>query len=145
MPGLKQTVFATVATAAIVCVPIRPAVAAGPLLFAPWAWGHIVLPLIAASAAASAQSQTPYPPSQGYSGAPGYYAPPNYYVRPPVSYAPSPGYYPPAYYRPSLYYVPPAPRFYAQPRSYYPSHPSYYGRYAGQGSYRSGGFGYHRW
>jgi hypothetical protein len=144
MPGLKQTVFAAVATAAIVCLPIRPAAAAGPLLFAPWALGHIVLPLILASAAASAQPQAPYPPSPGYyGGAPGY-PPPNYYARPPSYYAPSPG-YPQAYYRPPLSYAPSMPRFYARPRGYYPSRPPYYGAYGGQGSYRSGGFGYRRW
>jgi hypothetical protein len=140
MARLKQTVFAAVATAAIVCVPIRPAAAAGPLLFAPWALGHIVLPLIAASAAASAQPQAPYPSSPGYyGGAPGYYAPPNYYVRPPL------GYYPQAYYRPPPSYAPPMPRFYAQPRSYYPSRPPYHGAYGGQASYRSSGSGYRRW
>jgi hypothetical protein len=145
MPGLKQTFFAAVATAAIVCLPIRAAAAAGPLLFAPWALGHIVLPLIVASAVASSQPQAPYPPSPGYyEGAPGYYPPPNYYVRPPTYYAPSPG-YPQAYYRPPLSYAPSMPRFYARPRGYYPSRPPYYGSYGGQGSYRSGGFGYRRW
>jgi hypothetical protein len=144
MPGLKQTVLAAVATVTIVCLPIRPAAAAGPLLFAPWAWGHIALPLILASAAASAP-QAPYAPSPGYyGGAPGYYAPPNYYVRPPAYYAPSPG-YAQAYYRPPLSYAPPMARYYAQPRGYYPSRPPYYGPHGSQGSYRSGGFGYRRW
>ena len=133
MPRLKQTVFAAIATAAFVCLPIRPAAAAGPLLFAPWALGHIVAPLVWASAALVAPSPVPYPASPGYyAGAPGYYAPPNYYPRPPPYYAPSAGYYPPAYYRPPLSYTPGMPRL------------PYYGRYGGQASYRSAGFGYRR-
>jgi hypothetical protein len=144
MQGLKRTVFAAVAIATIACLPIRPAAAAGPLLFAPWALGHIVLPLIAASAAASAPPQAPYPPSPGYyGGAPGYYAPPNYYARPPAYYAPSPA-YPQAYYRAPLYSLP-MPRFYSQPRGYYPSRAPYYGPHGGQGPYRSGGFGHRHW
>ena len=127
MPALKQTVFAAVATAALVCLPIRPAAAAGPLLFAPWALGHVVLPLIVASVAASAQAQAPYPPTPGYyGGTPGYYAPPNYYGRPPSYYAPSPA-YPQSYYRPPASYAPSMTRYYAQPRGYYPSRAPYYG------------------
>jgi hypothetical protein len=141
MPGLKQTVFASAATAALVCLPITPAAAAGPLFFAPWALGHVIgvaarlatLPLALASAAASAgQPLAPYPPTRGYYGAPpGYYAPPNYYARPPGYYARPPGYYPApqAYYRPALAYARPMPQFYAQPRGYYA---------------RSGGFAYRR-
>lgn len=137
MPGLRQTVLAIVATAAIACLPIRPAAAAGPLLFAPWALGHIVLPLIFASAAASSQPQATYPTGPAYNGgAPGYYPPP-YYARPPVYYAQAPG-YPQAYYRPRPSYAPPMPRLYAPPRGYYPSRPPYYGAYGRQGSYRSG-------
>jgi hypothetical protein len=135
MPGLKQTVFAGIATAAIVCLPIRPAAAAGPLLFAPWAFGHVVAPLIFAAAAAAAPPPVPYPASPGYyGGAPGYYAPPNNYLRPPgYYYAPSPGYYPRAYYRPPLPYAPAMPRL------------PYYGRYGGNASYRPGSFAYRRW
>jgi hypothetical protein len=134
MPGLKQTIFAGIASAAIVCLPIRPAAAVVPLLFAPWALGHIVAPLIFASAAAPAPAQVPYPAGPGYyGGAPGYYAPPNYYLRPPGYYAPSPGYYPRPYYRPPLSYAPAMPRL------------PYYSPYGGQASYRSGGgFGYRR-
>jgi hypothetical protein len=145
MRGFKQTVFALVATGAIVCLPVRPAAAAGPLLFAPWALGHIVLPLIAASVAASVQPQSPYPPSPGYyGGAPGYYASPNYYVRPPAYYAPPAGYYPHAYYRPQVPYAMPPPRSYAQRPGYYPSRAPYYVPYGGHASYRSGSFGYRR-
>ncbi len=134
MPGLKKTVFAAIATAAIVCLPIRPAAAAGPLLFAPWALGHIVASVIVASAAAVAQPQVPYPVNPSYyGGAPGYYAPPNYYPRPPGYYAPSPGYYPQPYYRPALAYAPAMPRL------------PYYGPYGGRASYRSGGFGHRHW
>ena len=95
MPGLKQTVLAAAATAAFLCLPTRPA-AASPLLFAPWALGHVIgaaarlatLPLVAASAAISAaQPAAPYPPSPGYYGRPaGYIAPPNYYAGPPAYY-----------------------------------------------------------
>ena len=146
MLGLKRTVSAAVATAALVCLPIRPAAAAGPLLFAPWVLGHFVLPLIAASAAASAQPQPQYPASPAYNaGTPGYYAPPNYYLRPPGYYAPSPGYYPQAYYRPPFSHAPSMPRLYAQPRGYYPARPPYYAAYGGQASYRPGGSAYRRW
>jgi hypothetical protein len=133
MPAFKQTVFAAAATAALVCLPIRPAAAAGPLFFAPWALGHVIgaglrlatLPLVVASAAASAgQPQAPYPPTPGYYGVPPSYYTPNYYAQPP-------GYYPApqAYYRPALAYARPMPQFYAQPRGYYA---------------RSGGFAYRR-
>jgi hypothetical protein len=156
MPALKQTVVAAAATAVLLCLPLTPAAAAGPLLFAPWALGHVIgaaarlatLPLVVASAAASAvQPQAPYPPSPGYYvGPPGYYAPPNYYARPPVYYAPRPGYYPApqAYYRPALAYAPPMPQVYAQPRGYDASRTSYSGSSGAQAFYRSGGFAYRR-
>ena len=139
MPGLKQSIFAATATAALLCVPITPAVAAAPLLFAPWVLGHIIragvslatLPLAVASAASGQQ-----PPAPGYyGGQSGYYAPPNYYARPTGYYAPPqnyyarpPGYYarpqgyyraPQAYYRPALAYARPMPQFYAQARGYH--------------------------
>jgi hypothetical protein len=156
MPGLKQMVFAAAATAALLCLPVTPAAAAGPLLFAPWALGHIIgagarlatLPLVVASAAASAaQPQAPYPPTPSYYGGPaGYYAPPNYYARPPVYYAQPSGYYPApqAYYRPTLAYAPPMPRFYAQPRGYYAPRTPYSGSYGAQVFSRSGGIAYRR-
>jgi hypothetical protein len=118
MPGLKQTIFAAAATTVLLCLPITPAAAAGPLLFAPWVLGHIIragvtlatLPLAVASAASAQQ-----PPTPGYyGGQPGYYAPPNYYARPPGYYrAPQP------YYRPALAYARPRPQFYAQARGYH--------------------------
>ncbi len=125
MPGLKQTIFAAAATAALLCLPITPAVAAGPLLFAPWVVGHIIragvslatLPLAAASALSGQQ-----PPSPGYyGGQPGYYAPPNYYARSPGYYARPPGSYraPQAYHRPPLAYARPMPHSYAQARGYH--------------------------
>src|SRR5580704_112502 len=108
MRGLKQTVFAAAATAALLCLAIRPAMAAGPLLFAPWALGHIIragvqlatLPLVLASAQ---QPTAPYPPTPGYYGGPaGYYGGPagyyggsaGYYARPPAYYSRPTGYYP---------------------------------------------------
>ena len=147
MLRLKPTILATIAAALIACLPMRPAAAAGPLLFAPWALGHIVLPLIAASVAASAQPQAPYPPGPGYyAGAPGYYAPPNYYARPPSYFGSSQGYYPApqAYYRPALAYAAPMPRFYAPTHGYYGPRASYAGSYGAQVFYRSGGFAYRR-
>lgn len=142
MLRLKPTILATIAAAVIACLPMRPAAAAGPLLFAPWALGHIVLPLLAASAAASAQASYPAGPAY-YGGAPGYYAP-QYYGRPPLYYAQPPG-YPQAFYRPPPSYVPSIPRVYPQPRGYYPPRSPYYGPYGRQGSYRSGGPAYRHW
>lgn len=132
MSGLKQTMFSAAATAALLCLPIRPAAAAGPLFVAPWVLGHIIragvslatLPLALASAAAAQQPVAP-----GYYGGPGYYAPPNnYYARPPAYYPRPPGYYarsagysraPQAYYRSPLAYARPLPQFYAQTRGYH--------------------------
>jgi hypothetical protein len=154
MPAFKQTVYAAAATAVFVCLPVTPAAAAGPLLFAPWALGHVIgaglrlatLPLVIASSAVSGgQPQAPYSPARGYyGGPPGYYAPPNYYARPPVYYAPRPGYYPApqAYYRPALAYAPPVPQFYPQQRGYYAPRTAYSGSYGAQAFYRSGGFAY---
>lgn len=147
MPGLKPTIFAAAATAALLCVASRPAAAAGPLLFAPWVLGHIIragvglatLPLAVASAVSAQQPPDPgyyggqpsyYGGQPGYyGGQPGYYAPPNYYARPPGYYARPPGYYarppgyyraPQAYYRPGLAYARPMSQFYAQARGYHP-------------------------
>ena len=155
MPGLKQKVFPAAAIAGLLCLPITPA-AAGPLLFAPWALGHVIgaaatlatLPLVVASAVLSAQ-QPPaeYSPTPGYYGGPaGYYAPPNYYARPPAYYAQPPGYYsaPQPYYQPALAYAPPMPRFYAPPRGYYTPRAPYYGSYGAHVYQRSGGFAYRR-
>jgi hypothetical protein len=155
MPALKQTVFAAAATAALLCLPITPAAAAGPLLFAPWALGHVIgagvrlatLPLALASSAASAgQPAAPYAATPGYYGPPGYYASPNYYARPPAYYGPPAGYYAPpqAYYRPAPAYASPMPRYYAQPRGYYPPRTSYSGSDGAQVFSRSGGFAYRR-
>jgi hypothetical protein len=144
MPGLKQTVFAATATAALLCLPVKPA-AANPLLFAPWALGRVIvagarlatLPLVAASAAASAQqSPAQYPPAPGYYGGPaGYAAPPGYYPQPPAYYPPPPGYYPApqGYYRPAVAYAPPIPQLYAQPRGYYRARMPYSGSYGARG------------
>ena len=77
MLGKRKMLIAGVATGALACLAVRPAAAAGPLLIAPWALGHIVLPLIAASVAAS-PSPAPYATSRAYVGAPGFYPAPNY-------------------------------------------------------------------
>jgi hypothetical protein len=140
MPAMRKMVLATVATVVLVSLPIRPAAAVGPLFFAPWALGHIVLPLIAASAAASQ-------PAASYAPGPAYYAgaPRNYYVPPQGYYGPPPAYYPPAYYRPAVVNTPVAGPFYAPPRGYYQPRPSYYGAYGGQGYSRTRGYGYRRW
>jgi hypothetical protein len=131
MPGLKKTIFAAAATSVLLCLPVTPAAAAGPLFFAPWVLGHIIragvtlatLPLVAASAASGQ-----LPPPGYYGGQPGYYAPPNYYARPPGYYARPQGYYarpqgyyrpPQAYSRPVLAYARPMPQFYAQARGYH--------------------------
>jgi hypothetical protein len=145
MRGLKQTVFAAAATAALLCLPIRPAMAAGPLLFAPWALGHIIragvqlatLPLVLASAQ---QPTAPYPPTPGYYGGPA-----GYYARPPAYYGRPTGYYPApqAYYRPALAYARPMPQYYAQPRGYYAPRTPYSGSY-GSHFDRSGSFAYRR-
>lgn len=157
MPGLKQTVLVVAATAALLYLPSRPAAAAGPLLFAPWALGHVIaaaarfaiLPRVAASAAISAaQPAAPYPPNQGYYGGPaGYRAPPSYYAGPPAYYAQPPGYYSPgpqAYYRPALAYAPPTLRFYAPPRGYYAPRTPYARSYGAPVFRRAGGFAYRR-
>jgi hypothetical protein len=153
MPGLKQTVFVAAATAALLWLPVTPAAAAGPLLLAPWVLGHVIvagarlatLPLLAASAAASAQQPSAqYPPAPGYSGGPpGYATPASYYPRPPMYYPPPPGYYPAPqpYYRPAVAYSPPMPQLYAQPRGYYPARMPYSGSYGARVFFhQSGGF-----
>jgi hypothetical protein len=155
MPGLKHTVFTAAATAALLWLPVTPAAAAGPLFFAPWVLGRVIvvgarlatLPLVVASAAASAlQPPEQYPPIPGYYGGPvGYAAPPNYYSRPPAYYPPPPGYYPApqAYYRSAVAYAPPMPQLYAQPRGYYPARMPYSGSYGARAfSHQSGGFAY---
>jgi hypothetical protein len=156
MPGLKQMGFAAAATAALLFLPIRPAAAAGPLFFAPWALAHVVgvaariatLPLVLASAAAAAgQPQAPYPTTPAYYGGPGgYYPPSNYYAPSPAYYAQPPGYYraPRAYYRPAFAYAPRVPQFYAPPRGYYPQRAPYSGSYGAHAFDRSGDFAYRR-
>ena len=145
MPGLKQTVFAAVAAGVIVCLPVTPANAAGPLLLAPWAVGHIVLPLIAASVAASARAQAPYAPGPGYNGdAPGYYATPNYYQRPPAYSEPFPGYRSEAYYRPQLSGAMAMTGPYSPRSGYYPRRAPYYVPHGGHASYRPGHIAYRR-
>jgi hypothetical protein len=115
MRALKQTALAAT-LGALLCLPITPAMAAGPLLFAPWLLGGHVLggltrlatiPLVAAYGASQA-----------------YYAPAMRYP----------------YY--SEYYS--APRYYAPPRGYYAPATRYPGYYGAQASYRSRGYSYRR-
>ena len=142
MPGLKQTVLAATA-GALLCVPLAPAMAAGPLLFAPWVFGgHVLgavarlatLPLVAASAALSAP-----PPQAAYSPAGGYYGQPAYYPPPSAYYGASQAYYPG-----TVSYPYSAPRYYGPPRGYYAPASRYSGYYGAQASYRSRGYSYRR-
>lgn len=154
MRALKQTALAAT-LGALMCAPITPAMAAGPLLFAPWLLGgHVLggltrlatLPLVAASAAVAAPPPAEtYPPPGGYFGQPIYYSPPPaYYGASQPYYGPSQAYYPPAMRYP--YYSPPytAPRYYAPPRGYYAPATRYPGYYGAQASYRSRGYSYRR-
>ena len=153
MRGLKQTVLAAAATAALVCIPVKPAAAAGPLLFAPFVLAHVigaVATLAAISSAAAYGGQQPSP-APGYAEPGGYYPPPAYA---PPAYAPPAGYYPApqAYYRPTprAYYLPapsyavPMQRYYQQPRGYYAPRVRYSGSHGAHYSYRTGGVGYRR-
>jgi len=143
MLAVKQIARAAIATA-LLCVPMAPAMAAGPLLFAPWLLGrHVVgavtrlatLPLVAASAAASA-----LPPAVAYSAPGGYYGQSTYYPSPPAYYGASRAYYPPVVSYP--YYS--APGYYGPPRGYYAPAPRYSGYYGAQAFYRSRGYSYRR-
>ena len=87
MRAVKQIARAAIVTA-LLCVPMAPAMAAGPLLFAPWLLGgHVLgavarlatLPLVVASAVTSAP-----PPAVAYSPPGGYYGQPTYYPPPPT-------------------------------------------------------------
>lgn len=158
MHRLKMLGLAAVGTTALLCISSGPALAAGPLLFAPWALGHLLraatVPLVAAAAAASAS--VPY-------GAPGYAAPPGYYG-PGFGAAPAyygaPAYFPaPSYYGPPVSYYVPGPSYYSVPPAYYGygrAYPRYYGprgydaaprlRYSGPHASQAwhGGGGYYR-
>jgi hypothetical protein len=155
---MKQTLIAFAAATGLIGLPVTPAAAAGPLLFAPMVLGHVLgamarlatLPLLA-----GAQTPAPayYPPQQGYYAGPQPYYPP--YNQP---------YYQP-YYQPPPYGFRPAPQYYAPPRRDYVPYARYAGshgppiaqpyggsgygyggsgyRYGGSG-YRYGGYGYRR-
>lgn len=156
-----RTVSATTAAVALLVGHSSPVHAAGPLLFMPWAVGHmfgavaatLAAPLIVASAAAAAgQSVGEYGPGTTYA-APAYDAAPAYYpVAPPPAYYPAyrysapPAYYatiggyhsPPAYYRPMYS----GPR-YGSARSYYARRVGYSRPYGAHFGYASG-YGYRR-
>jgi hypothetical protein len=141
MLAMKKMVLGSMATAVLVTMPAQPAAAAGPLFIAPWALGHIVLPLIAAATAAS--QPAPYGPGPAnYSGAAGIYPSGSYYGRPPVYYGPPLRY--PSYYRPARQNLSGTVPFYSPPRSYYQSRPTYYGVHGGQGYSRGGSYSYRR-
>lgn len=139
MRGLKQIAIAVTASA-LLCVPMAPAMAAGPLFFAPWVLGgHVLsavarlatLPIVAASAAWSA------PPSAAAYSPPGdYYGQPYYYPRPSAYYGASRAYFP----APMSYPYYSAPRYYGPPRGYYAPATRYYGAQAS----RSRGYSYRR-
>ena len=118
MHRFKSTGLAAISAILLICIPSVPASAAGPLLFAPWALGHLfraALPYIAGTAAASAsygERIASYPQVRGY-------YPPSYASQPPAYYAPR------AYTPAPTYYGPSMSSFAAVPR-YYPA-PSYYG------------------
>lgn len=141
MARLKYSVLAGMATAGVCLLPSAPAVAGGPLLFAPWALSHIVAPLII-GAAMSFQPQAPYAAAPGYGGPAGYYAPPSYVQQQPGYYTPPPAYYARGYYGPSSY-RPATPRGYPFQRGGYPQRLPYHSSYGGHEVYRSGGFGRH--
>jgi hypothetical protein len=139
MLTVRQTIFGTVAAAAIAFLPVAPAMANGhgfrPLH--PFGLGHgllgiavtlATLPLVLASnvVASVSESVAPYP-SPGYAPPAYGYAPPVAYANPRPYYAPYPGYYG-------------APRVAYGPRPYYAVHPGFDGRRY----YRPGGYTYPR-
>jgi hypothetical protein len=154
MPGCKQTALAAL-TVTLVCTPITPAAAAGPLLIAPLLLGHVIgamarvaaLPFVAASSRAWQQAPA-YAAASGYDRAPpGYYhAPSNYYAQPPVSYVPASRYYagPQSYFRPAPSYAQAMPRYYPPARGDYAPRARYSGAYGAHVPYRSNGFVYRR-
>lgn len=141
MVKIKRAIFGIAAAAAIVLLPMAPAMAGGPGFrpLHPFGIGHglfgaavalATLPLAIASSVVSGvgESVAPYP-SRGYAG-------PAYAYAPPVAYAPRPYYAPyPGYYAARV-----APRVASRPRGYSAPHPGYYGR----GYDRSGGNSYPR-
>jgi hypothetical protein len=163
MPRFTHKARAAVATV-LLCVPIAPAFAGGPLLLAPLAWGgrHLIaaavglatLPYAVASLAAQAAPGYPTPTYPTYAGPAGYpgsypgpdYAGPTYYSYPPAYYAAPPSYYSgPSVYRPAVGYPHVAP--YASPpyRPYYAPRMPYAGYYGARTAYRARGAGYRRW
>jgi hypothetical protein len=162
MSGFKHAALSLAGAVALAGLPITPAAAAGPLLFAPLALGHVLgamarlatLPLISA-----AQFQAPapagYPAAPAYAAGPqGYYPPAQgYYPPAPAYYPPVQSYYPqasayyaprPVYYPPSPRYAPASPRFERPARGDYAPYARYAGSYAPHVAYRSGGYGYRR-
>jgi hypothetical protein len=145
MPRVSR--ISLIGATALLCVSIRPAAAAGPLLLAPLVLRHVMgaaarlatLPLAVASGALSESQPTEYPGAPAYGGPGGYYARPNYYARTPTYYRSSQVYYQPAFSYPRTLARP-----YEQSRGYYAPRARYSGSYGTQSSYRSRGFAYRR-
>jgi hypothetical protein len=141
MIALKHSARGLASAAVLALLPLTPAAAAGPLLFAPLALRHVLgavarlatLPLMAA---AQVPAPAAYPPASAYAAAPG-----GYYPQGPAYYPPPPTYYRPA---PVYGYAPAMPRYYGPPRGDYAPYARYAGSHAPHYAYRSGGFGYRR-
>jgi hypothetical protein len=147
MIGIKRTILAMSAVAALALVPVTKASAAGPLLALPWLLGHPLAALAALAAIpAAANSQQSYagaryPAAPAY---PSYYAPPPYYAAPQVAYAPAYNLGGWGYARTPSPYGAPSPRGYTPAHGYYTPGPRYYGSYGGHSSNHSSGSGYRR-
>jgi hypothetical protein len=153
MTRFKLTVLAAAATTVLACAPLTPAAAAGPLLAAPWAVGHLfraatalaTLPLVVASGAAP-QPAAPYFAARGsYYAPPAYYSPYGYYPPAGAYYPPPAHYYPAPAYRPAAYpYAGPLRGFQQSARGYYAPGMRYSEAYGGRVFSPSRGFSYRR-
>ena len=153
--GKWKAVFAALAVTTLACLPLRPALAGGPLLAAPWAIGHVVRAVTALALVASAVAPVVAPQ-------PAYAAPPPYYPNPDPYYAPQTysvpqAYYPYGYYaRPPAVFVPPPyrgwgeynrppPSFQQGARGYYPPGLRYAGGHGTRGFGPPRGFDHRHW
>ena len=160
--GKWKAVFAALAVTTLACLPLRPALAGGPLLAAPWAIGHVVrgavtaLAIVASAVAPVVAPQPAYAAPAPYYPNPGpYYAPQNYYV--PQAYYPPQTYYPPGYYArpPTAFagagyrgggeYNRPGPSFQQGARGYYPPGLRYAGGHGTRGFSPPRGFNHRHW
>ena len=136
MTRFKLTASAAASAAALLVFPTAPAHAGGPLLFAPWLFGHVLAGVIAAAAAPASQPAYPgaYPVAPAYGAAPSYYPPPqSYHAPPPVYpyYRPPQSYYapPPAFSAPAYSYARVVPGYQERTRGYYAPGMRYSGAY----------------